>query len=265
MYINDVIRQVRSYYPSEYDTDEMYIWCDEVSSMLIVEDRHTYRRMTLPVSDDGSFLLPEGVDMENIVYVISGGTVVNKEDMREYGNRKFYVKGLNGKVVYNPVRRPVSVEVDYLVPYQPIRRVRYHGGVTLDKENSELRIDVCEFIAGDTVRLTMGDETIEQLPVLGIRYDDGYILSVPLGSLDLMTETKSDQGLIVRIVTDLTVCPPPFDSMYTDYILAKINMYQRDMESYNQFMTAFNSRLAAYKRWIISRMPKGEGRFKNWW
>lgn len=233
--------------------------------MLVVEDRHTYRRMTLPVSVDGSFMLPEGVDMENIVYVISGERVLNKEDMREYGNRKFYVKGLNGKAVHNSTRLPQYVEVDYLVPYQLIRRVRYHGGVSLDKENAEIRIDICEFIAGDTVSITVGDETIEQLSVLGIRYDDGYILTVPLGSLDSMTETQSDEGLIVRIVTDLTVCPPPFDSMYTDYILAKINMYQRDMESYNQFMTAFNSRLSAYKRWLISRMPKGEGRFKNWW
>lgn len=260
-----MIRNVRRYYPSEYDKEEMYIWCDEVSSMLVTEDRQSFRRINLPVGVDGSFLLPEGVDMENAVYFICGDVVVDKKDMREYGNRKYYVKGRNGRILKKSPAQPQTMTVDYLVPYTPIRRIRYCGGVTLDKGNDEASIDYCEFAVGDTVNISLGTETVENVPVLAVRYEDRYILTFPEDSLASVSAAGSEQAVIERVVTDMTVCPPPFDSMYIDYVLAKINMFQRDMESYNQFMTAFNSRLSAYKRWLISRMPKGDGRFRNWW
>ena len=61
IFINDVIRFVQRHYPSEYDPVDMYKWCDEVSAMLLVEDRVTYRELVLPVFDDRSVLLPEGI------------------------------------------------------------------------------------------------------------------------------------------------------------------------------------------------------------
>lgn len=266
MFINDVVRLVRRYYPSEYDTEEMYIWCDEVSSMLTMEDRQIYKRISLPVQTDGSLILPDGVDMENVVYFISGGRVLNKSDFREYGNRKFYVTGMNGFVAGSGGKRPASITVDYLAPFEPIRLVKYRGRAEIDKTDATVQIDFCEFQAGDIINITVGADSFNNVPVLGVSFDgSAYTLSVPNGAFDNASETSSDQAEISRVVTDSTVCPPPFDSMYVDYVLAKINMYQRDMDSYNQFMTAFNSRLLAYKNWLISKMPKGDGRFKNWW
>ena len=62
MYINDVVRFVRSIYPSEYDAAEIYIWCNEVSAMLSIEERNVFKSVLLPVLNDGSVMLPEGVD-----------------------------------------------------------------------------------------------------------------------------------------------------------------------------------------------------------
>ena len=65
--------------------------------------------------------------------------------------------------------------------------------------------------------------------------------------------------------SDETLCGPPYDSMYIDYVLAKICLYQRDFDTYNQFMASFNSKLDAYKRWYMSGPPRRADKLKNWW
>ncbi len=275
MYINDVVRSVRRLYPSEYDAGEIYMWCNEVSSMLAAEDRNVYKTVELPVSEDGSFLLPENVDMENIEYITAGRTVLSKRDLREYGGRKIYVKDLNGIFLKNGVRLPSSVKVDYLAPYEPVRLAKYRGGISINKDEGEFTINSCEFIPGDILVIRLGvkdgsvSQSFENVPLLSVRFEDGdaysYICTVPEDTFKTAEKTADENALITRVVTERTVCAPPFDSMYIDYVMAKINLYQHDTDGFNTYMTQFNSRLSAYKNWLIKRMPKGEGRLINWW
>lgn len=67
------------------------------------------------------------------------------------------------------------------------------------------------------------------------------------------------------VIDDETVCEAPYDSMYIDYVIAKLHLYQHDNDGYNRHITAFNSRLNSYKRVMASKLPKPAGRFRNWW
>lgn len=288
MYINDVIRLVRNYYPSEYDLYEMYIWCNEVSSMLLIEDRNVYRSVTLPVASDGTFLLPDGVDIENVEYVTAGNTVLEKQDLREYGGRKLYVKGCNGIELPNNIQRPSSVTVEYLQPYVPIRLAKYKGDVYASKSEGYMYISKCEFIPGDTLVIQLNAdsesaEVFENVPLLSVDYglytispddaggagiifrSDMYRCTVPEDTFTGTNGGKYENSVITRVITEKTVCDAPFDNMYVDYLLAKINLYQHDTDAYNQYMTMFNSRLAAYRNWLIKRMPSDDCKLKNWW
>lgn len=288
MYINDVIRLVRNYYPSEYDLYEMYIWCNEVSSMLLIEDRNVYRSVTLPVASDGTFLLPDGVDIENVEYVTAGNTVLEKQDLREYGGHKLYVKGCNGIELPNSTQRPSSVTVEYLQPYVPIRLAKYKGDVYASKSEGYMYISKCEFIPGDTLVIQLSADTetaevFETVPLLSVDYglytissgdaggtgiifrSDMYRCTVPEDTFTGINGGKYENSVITRVITEKTVCDAPFDNMYVDYLLAKINLYQHDTDAYNQYMTMFNSRLAAYRNWLIKRMPSDDCKLKNWW
>lgn len=294
MLINDVLRLVVNYYPSEYDLYEMYIWCNEVSSMLLIEDRHIFKSVVLYKSSDGSYLLPENVDVENIEYITLNNRVLNKQDFRSFGCFKTYYKGLNGIVIYNSQSASDSIKVDYLVPYQPIRLPKYSGSVTIDKHNDSFSLPKCEFVQGDilvfrfdfpdSVAVSDSGETsdsvaapdsdtndelvLSDVPLLNICYDSDskqYVCDVALGTFSDSELEFPDSALITRVVTDKTVCDAPFDSMYVDYLLAKICFFQRDINAYNQHMTSFNSRLAAYRNWLVRRMPNDDCVIKNWW
>lgn len=282
MLINDVLRLVVNYYPSEYDLSEMYIWCNEVSSMLLIEDRHIFKSVVLYKSSDGSYLLPENVDIENIEYITLNNRVLTKQDFRSFGSFKTYYKGMNGIVINNFKPTSDSIKVDYLEPYQPIRLPKYSGPVVIDKENDSFSISKCEFVQGDILVIRFDSSSsasesdsesddelvLTDVPLLNICYDSEskqYVCDVALGTFSDPDLELSDNAVITRVVTEKTVCDAPFDSMYVDYLLAKICFFQRDINAYNQHMTSFNSRLAAYRNWLVRRMPNDDCVIKNWW
>ena len=271
MYINDVIRLVRNYYPSEYDLAEMYLWCDEVSSMLTIEDRQTYREKQLPVSSDGTILLPEGVNIDYVDRIIYKNIVLKKQDARTAGKKYINIKGCNGFVEHENERASPGdvVTVIYLQPYEPIRLVKYNGRITVEPESDCMWIDTCEFIPGDTLIVKADTVSGTKVPLFDVKYDSSsespHKLICSSDSLSEFYNMVYDDGSITRYVTDKTVCDAPFDGMYVDYLLAKINLYQRDMNTYNQHITLFNSRLAAYKSWLAERCTNDDCNLINWW
>lgn len=254
MYINDVIKNVKRLYPSEYSDEEMYIWCDEVSSMLTIEDRNVFKETVLRADKNGTFLLPEDVNIENVESVFANGRCLEKSDFRNifiHENRG-YLKDTN------------ILRVVYLQPYYPIRLAKYRGEVSVSNDGSCFEISFNEFASGDIISICINEYEFSDIPLFETEY------ATPSKCVLKTTETDIPDGeytdcVITRLVTDKTVCSAPYDSMYIDYILAKINMFQRDMQSYNHHMTAFNSRLSAYKKWIINHMPPEDGKLKNWW
>ncbi len=216
--------------------------------MLAIEDRNVFLKETLIPDSDGRILLPMNVGFENIISVRAGGRELKKEDLRGMGNIK---------------NCSLPAEITYLKPYSSIRTVVYNGDIEIDKTQSRVIINENSFRKGDSVIFTV-DNISAELQILDTEACNGkYCIYTPQGSLDNFPD--ADKGKIERIVTEKTVCDAPYDTMYIDYIIAKICMLQRDFETYNQFMTSFNSRLLAYKRWITNQLPQAGGKLKNWW
>lgn len=272
MYINEVIRLVKSLCPSEYDESEMYVWCNEVSSMLSVEERDVWIEKTLSVADDGCILLPEGVEITDVAYISANGRELYKQDLRSHGISRDFIKGNNPRIFTVPNLTSGTVKIVYRAPFEPIRLTRYRGSAVIS--DGAVTIRQCEFIAGDTVDIIIptqsGDIESQEdaIPVLCIKRDDedtqASKLIVPKSALADMSGEYED-CIIIRRVCEETVCSAPYDGMYIDYILAKIAMYRRDMEAYSHHMSAFNSRLSAYRKWLVEHMPCSGGRLTNWW
>ena len=258
MYISDVIKLAKNYYPSEYDEREMYIWCDEVSAMLSVEDRVIYAETEITLAADGSAALPEGVYAENILLIIRGGQMTNNREIKFTDNS-----------IILPPGQPNTARIVYSKPFEPIRTVTYKGAAKVDGDKISLRSG--GFVKGDMISILFDDlsdfESYGEVLSAEFNHDDDYPYSYTLtqGALS-SAQSQSQNAVIDRIVTDKTVCAPPYDSMYIDYIIAKIKLYQHDTEGYNHHMTSFNSRLGAYKRWLVKHLPcEGDGKLKNWW
>lgn len=139
MYINEVIRMVNNYLPSEYSTNEMYIWCNELSAMLAVTDRCTYKEKILPIADDGTVLLPDGVSFENVEKIISGSEVIPKHDLRTAA-KAVYIKGRNGIIIGHTQHMAGNARVIYLEPYEPIRLIKYMGAMETNSGNGIIKI-----------------------------------------------------------------------------------------------------------------------------
>lgn len=269
MYINEAVRQVMRFYPSEYDVRELYLWCDEVSAMLLTENKRIYREILLPVAADGSVLLPEDVDMEYVEYVDAEGTELKRCDLRTFGRNVHSIRGINGFILPERLRRARLVRVVYIEPYRPIRLPKYRGGVVFGE--ADISIGRCDFAVGDILDITAdsgsGDKyVISDIPVFAVtRGDTGTVLETTAEALSEVSGRSSDNAVITRTVTERTACEPPFDGMYVDYCLAKINLYRRDNDGYKTHMAEFNNKLAAYRAWLIERLPQDSGALVNWW
>lgn len=256
MYIKEAAELAQNYYPSEYDIKEMCLWCDEVSSMLMIEDKNILVSETMYTDKNSNIILPDGVGFENVISVTAGGKILYKDNLKDMD-----------RVLKNTPFSPVTVV--YLMPHTPIRFASYRGEAEFDTDNSKIILHKNQFIKGDMINVEIdgtnaGDFSIENIE---INKNPGpeIVLSVNENGLANIESKSSENVVINRLITDKTVCNAPYDGMYVDYILAKIGMYQRDYEMYNQYMTAFNSRLGAYKRWLINHMPASGGKLTNWW
>ncbi len=252
LYIRDVIERVKTYYPSEYDESEMYPWCDEVSSMIAIEDKCVYAEAHLTAGADGAVVLPPDVEFHNIVSVRSGNKELKKTNLKRMSRGEVNT-GTSG-----------DISIVYLVPYKPVRAVKYKG--TAKCNGDTLAIQVNPFIQGDTLKMETaeGEKLITVVDVKFIPESEyPYGITVGVGQLE---GVEGEVNLtLTREVTEKTLCHAPYDTMYIDYLMGKIALYQRDYQMYSQFMTSFNSRLDAYKRWLVNYIPQDGGVLKNWW
>lgn len=279
MYINDVIRRCDILCPNEYSTEEKYMWCDELSSMLMQEYLKKYDRITIEAGDDGTYLLPEGITFEMVERVIDGAREIDKNDFRSYGIEYYY--GQQGRFVmpsHHRVRS--SIDVVYLRQHEPIRSKALELKAQFREYGFFVNIKEFEYIKeGDIINIVLkadtlsdedafeGDEEFNNVSVLKIDMidDTEYFVSVPNDTFKISSKDKIRTCRITRIVTDETLCPAPYDSMYIDYVNGEICYYQRDFDTYNQHMNLFNQRLAAYRAWLQQRRVQDkDGRITSW-
>lgn len=286
MYINDVLRTCDVLCPNEYSDEEKYMWCDEISAMIMSEHLKTYDKVTLEAGEDGSYLLPEGITFEMVDRVIDGAREIDKRDFRSYGIEYYY--GKCGRFVF-PTRNRVrgSIDVVYLKKHEPIRTTEIQSYNSEFKHNEFTFPKTMNLAAGDTVTIRAENKEFDEIPILEIHFvsipivdENGKIIgwqeadySAAVVADETFKDLLGDKTIKrldctiehKRIVTDETVCGAPYDRMYVDYVNAQICYYQRDFDTYNQHMNLFNQRLAAYQAWLQQRRTQDkDGKMVNW-
>lgn len=286
MYINKAIESVDGLYPNEYSADEKYMWCDELSAKLTQELKREYGRVTLESDKNGDYLLPENISFEMIDRIFDGQYQLDKQDFRADG--VVFLSGINRRIALpKRLRAKGNIDVIYLRRHEPIRRYEVTDvdiEVFSNGRECGFRTEKCPLRKGDVIKVTVKNKdtsaklvSYDEIYVMDIR--DGEVITdrvlyavsgggsadppIILHSAEFTGKYKAD---ITRHITDKTVCDAPYDSMYIDYLLAKICYYQHDYESYNQHMTAFNGKYRDYEMWLKEREPLGDdGKMKNWW
>lgn len=285
MYINQVIESADRLCPNEYTLKEKYIWCDELSAMLTQEYNKRYERVRLEADKDGTYLLPEYVSFEMIDRVFDGRYMIEKQDFRSFG--VIYLSGINRRIaIPERLRAKPYIDVIYIKRHEPIRNIELEGiAINGLAENSGFRMVNSPFRAGDVLEIKIKEDksfkemTLDNVCVIQTEISDDGMTDIITNDgvfKGVWTGDRNEYGFapvrieamadIKRYVLEKTVCDAPYDSMYIDYVNAKICYFQHDYESYNQHMTVFNSRLLAYQAWLKEREPTGDdGKLKNWW
>lgn len=255
MYIEQVITACDSLYPNPYTKQEKYFWCDELSEMLSIKLNTVYETKELEGAG-GKYLLPEGVTASMIDTLTCGGVALKKREFGKYGIE------CTNKELCIPKDRYDRVYVTYIKPYDKIRDIEISEDIVFGADYFLTSED--RFLPGDTLKITVGNDVYDNVFVLGVEAVDENKIKV-ITSSEFLEQTKN--AYIVRLVMEETVCPPPYDNMYIDYLLGKIAYYQNDFDACNHHMALYNSKLIDYRNWVKSHPVSDyrETKLRNWW
>ena len=237
MYITDVIKQAKALHPSEYTDLEYIRWCDELSADI----RRNYDIKYDSISSSGaSIMLPEGITINDVSKVISGGRELKKTDLRD-----FLSKGISDDTQ--------SFTIIYACPHKPLRYINELKNALFEEGFFRTELNFC---IGDTVKITDGELSytvhITDFAHEGFVYEGD---SVPVGEREVR---------FYREITDSTLIPAPYDSAYIDFVNARVSLYQGDDNAYRTFMGQFNRKINDYRHYLTRNMPRAEAKFKNW-
>ena len=250
MKITDAIAQADAFYPNSYTRDEKLSWCYEVTGTVQEKIRRLYN--TIEYADgttkmpDGTVVqgfvpLPPSVLVEDIEAVYVDGQLQKKVDDRSFGELG---------------TQPGRARVVYKVRLEPYHENVFEG--TYAVEDNRITAKDAWFDVGDLVRITHAGDVQERY-VMEVDGDD-YVFSEPFeysGNVELKLE---------EVLTAQTPMPPPWDTMYIDYILGKVAYYQNDLDSYNKHMSEYNVKLSDYEKHYKQTNPIKAGlRFRSLW
>ena len=244
--------------PNPYTQDEKICWCDEVTAELRRNVIKIYDVIETQINGYGELNLPSDIPFERVEIVYAGETRLDKHDFRSFAQ-----KIADGGIKEENQKR---LRVVYLTMPKPIRTPDIRGEFNTGTDTIEIKDP--PFIEGDKIE-------IANLETLGSDPDwsggvTANVMEVRGDMLLLDSEVLEAQTgaclAIRRVIDDCTeIDEAPYDSMYIEYILAKMALYQHDYTGYNAHMTQYNSLFEALKREVAGRRPLNNmANFRNY-
>ncbi len=243
--------------PNHYTLEEKLCWCDEVTAQLRRDIIKVYDMIETEIDETGNVMLPDDIPFERVENIFFNNQMFEKQDFRS-----FVSETIESNVKYEP---PKKIKVVYLAMPKPIVRREIKG--EFNTSENVIEITSSPFGEGDKIEICVLSN-IEEEP----NWDKShsvYVLEKTDDKILLdrdVLEAQSGAPLAIRrVITDFTVIDEaPYDTMYIEYILAKMALYQHDFGSYNAHMMQFNSMYEALRREYKTRNPlTTEVRFKN--
>ncbi|MBR5218508.1 MAG: hypothetical protein IKV89_02135 [Clostridia bacterium] len=243
--------------PNPYTLEEKLRWCHEVSSSLRREIKKIYDVIETSASPCGNTVIPDNIAFEDIEGAYLNGKYMNKLDFRNFAAGNITDCSLPGG----------RLKIVYLTHPEPVRDIVIKG--KFDLTENFINMEDPPFIEGDYIQIAeLKSEASEPdfesgktFVVLDATYQG---ILVDGDSLEPATEAVL---AIKRVIDDMTeIDEAPYDSMYVEYILAKMALYQRDFTGYNAHMVQYNQLFDCLRREYKNRAPLNPlASFKNYW
>jgi hypothetical protein len=240
MKITEAIGRADALYPNSYTREEKLNWAYELTAMIYEQYKKTYDSVELYGGMEG-IQLPPSVLEEDVEGLYVDGVWYDKVDARSF-------EDLLG--------RDAAVKIVYKVRPEPYEEPIYEGSYLV--HNNGITIPDTYFRVGDRLRITHGES------------EEIYTVMDTEGKTYFFKEDFTFQGetelTVQKLVTADTPVPPPYDSMYVDFLLGKIAYCQNDYEEQNKHMTQLNAKLGEYANWYKQTNPVKTGvAFRAMW
>ena len=239
-----------------YSLEEKLCWCDEVSAELRRKVIKIYDVISTKVNDFGDVELPDGIPFDRVEVIWVGKKLMKKQDFRSFF--------LSDKNLLSSSTQ--TLKAVYLTIPKPIRFIEIKG--EFNTSENVIEMENPPFIEGDMIEISQTNNLTDEpdwensIRTYVLEANDDKII---IDSNDI--EPQTDAPLAIRrVITDSTeIDEAPYDSMYIEYILAKMALYQHDYVGYNAHMTQYNSLFEDFRREYKSRNPLSEiTRIKNY-
>ena len=250
-------------FPNEFTFEEKLVWYNELGGMLCRDHLVSFEEATINPNKDGTYTLPEGITLLDVDRIIADGRVLRKKDARWCGITYISApKGTEGTPISFKKKPNGAIKVIYQKKYEPVRKVEAEFDATIS--GNTFTVKNCNLKEGDKIdAITENKDYIGTVKSVEIIDDETAVFTVDF-TFDERDE-EEDYLYIYRHLTDTTLLDEPFDTLYIDFINAKICFYQRDYENYNAHMTVFNSRLADLDLYLAKALPSSPDTvLKNW-
>lgn len=244
-----------SLYPNQFSQEEKLRWCEELSAGIRRDVKKVYTTVELRTSSNGEIHWPDNFSFEDLELAFWNGSPMDKMDLRSF------MTDASGSGSYGTLR------LVFLEQPQPVRRICIQG--EFDLSEHYIKMPDSPFEVGDFLEIaTLSDKDAKP------DWDTAVIACVmectPYGFLldeDIFTPQTATPLAIRRIIDDCTeVEEPPYDSMYVEYLLAKMALYQHDYSAYAAHITQYNTLYDALRRDYKTRTPlTAMAGFRRYW
>ena len=257
MELTQVIQTADALCPNPYSQAEKLRWCDEVSAGIRREIKKIYNTVETVVNSEEELILPDDIDFADIETAYINGKLMDKLDFRSFAAGD----ALAG------ISFPAKLKLVFLTRAMPVRIVNLTG--SFDISENFIRMEAPELYPGDCIEWVPLEDLTEEPD--WSHANRTYIVDQVYDGLVVEDNTFTPQTgallAIRRVIDDLTeIDELPYESMYIEYLLAKMALYQRDYTGYSAHMTQYNLLWEGLKRDYKTRAPLNPvSNLKNYW
>lgn len=240
-----------------FTQEEKLRWCDEVSSAIRREIKKIYNTVETRVNTPEELVLPDDIDFADIETAYVNGRLMDKVDFRSFAEGN----------IPSGITLPAKIRLVFLTRAMPVRHISLKG--KFDVSENFIKIEGEELYPGDCIEwVHLADlseepdwETANRTYIIDRVYD-GLVVEE-----NAFTPQTGAPLAIRRVIDDLTeIDELPYESMYIEYLLAKMALYQRDYVAYSAHTTQYNLLWEGLRRDYKTRSPMNPvSSLRNYW
>ena len=255
MELAKVIEQVDALCPNPYTFQEKLGRCDEVSASLRKEIKKVYDTIETTVTSLDMIELPDDISFDDIEVAYINGTPMSKLDFRSFVLNNNHLTPSS----------PIKLKLVFLTKPSPTRVTSIDGN--FDVSDNFIKIDEPPFHIGDLIQWAYIKDGVADWSNSGQSYVLDYVYDGIVVEDNSFEPQSQAQLSIRRVVDDVTELEDlPYATMYIEYLLAKLALYQHDYTSYSAHLTQYNSLYDRAKKDYKNRAPLNElAVFRNFW